>query len=75
MPFSVETFLGIVMTEPLVPCSVELATVNPQIGVRTRVGAEFTELARSFATATRRTFLVRTAQTFHVVASDQFNSK
>ena len=30
---SVQSFLGIVVTEPLVPRGVQLATVDPQIGV------------------------------------------
>lgn len=67
--FPVESFFGIVVAEPLIPRGVELTTIDPQIGVRTGIGAELAQFARAFAAAARRTLLVRTAQTFHVVAS------
>lgn len=65
---SVKSLFRIVMAEPLIPRCVELATVDPQISVRTWIGAQFTQFARSFTTAARRALLVRTTQTFHVIA-------
>lgn len=61
MLLSLESFFRIVVTEPLIPRSVELATIDPQIGVRTGIGAQFTQFAGSFAAAARRTLFVRTA--------------
>jgi hypothetical protein len=57
------------VAQPLVPGGVQLATVDPQISVGARVGAQFAQFAVAFAAAARRTFLVRSAQPFHVISS------
>ena len=41
VPLAVESFLGIVVTQPLVPRRVQFTTVDPQIGVRTGIRAQF----------------------------------
>ena len=64
-----QTFFGVSVAQPLVPGGVQLATVDPQISVGTRVGAQFAQFAVAFAAAARRTFLVRSAQPFHVISS------
>ncbi len=56
---AVQAILGVGVTEPLIPSVVELSTVDPQVGVRAGIGAQFFEFASSFAATARRSLLVR----------------
>ena len=66
---SVKSFLCVGVAQPLVPRGVQFAAVDPQISVRTGIGAQFAQLARTFTPAARRALLVRPTQTLHVIAS------
>ena len=66
---ALSALLGVGVAQPLVPRGVQFATVDPQIGVGTRVGAQLLQPARTSAATARRTFLVRSPQTLHPIAS------
>lgn len=38
---AVQAILGVGVTEPLIPSVVELSTVDPQVGIRAGIGAQF----------------------------------
>lgn len=56
---AVQAFLGVGVAEPLIPGVVELSTVDPQVGVRAGIGAQFFKFASSFAATARRSLFVR----------------
>ena len=66
---SVSTFLRVRVAEPVVPGRIELATVDPKISKRARIGAEFAQFARAFTSAARWSLLIRSTQSLHVIAS------